>query len=83
MPFSRVWVLAIMAEAQASLELWDEMDATLAVLDRMNGVDGLPRVTAQVDRALRVSLATIWRWSAPRPASGRWAASSSGRAAWS
>jgi hypothetical protein len=50
-PFSRVWVLAIMAEAQASLELWDDMDATLAVLDRMNGVDELPRVTAQIDRA--------------------------------
>ena len=34
-PFSRVWVLAITAEAQASLGLWDEMDDTMAALDRI------------------------------------------------
>ncbi len=50
-PFSRVWVLAIKAEAQASLELWDEMDETLAALDLMDGVGELPRVLAQIDRA--------------------------------
>jgi hypothetical protein len=50
-PLWRVWVLAIMAEAQASLGLWDEMDETLATLETMDGVHELPRVTAQIDRA--------------------------------
>ncbi len=50
-PFSRVWVLAIMAEAQAALERWDDLDGTLAALDGMVGVDQLPRVVAQIDRA--------------------------------
>ncbi|MDX6594362.1 MAG: hypothetical protein QOJ13_3558 [Gaiellales bacterium] len=45
------WVLAITAEAQASLRRWDDLDATLVRLDEMSGVEHLPRVTAQIDRA--------------------------------
>jgi hypothetical protein len=43
--------MAITAEAQAALGLWDELDATLATLDATNGVDELPRAVAQIDRA--------------------------------
>jgi tetratricopeptide (TPR) repeat protein len=50
-PLSRVWVLAIQAEAQAALGRWDDFDATLAALDSMHGVEELPRVVAQIDRA--------------------------------
>ena len=50
-PLSRVWVLAIQAEAQAALGRWDDLDATLAALDSMQGVEQLPRVAAQIDRA--------------------------------
>jgi tetratricopeptide (TPR) repeat protein len=48
---SRIWVLALTAEAQAALELWDELDDTLATLDATNGVEQLPRAVAQIDRA--------------------------------
>ena len=51
-PFSRVWVLAITAEAQAMLERWDELDETLAELDAWHGLDQLPR---------------RWRPGRPRP----------------
>jgi class 3 adenylate cyclase/tetratricopeptide (TPR) repeat protein len=50
-PFSRVWVQAITAEAQAALGRWDDLDATLARLDAMQGIDQLPRALAQIDRA--------------------------------
>jgi tetratricopeptide (TPR) repeat protein len=50
-PFSRVWVQAITAEAQATLRRWDDLDATLARLDAMQGIDQLPRALAQIDRA--------------------------------
>jgi hypothetical protein len=50
-PFSRVWVLAITAEAQAMLQRWDELDETLAELDVWKGLEQLPRARAQVDRA--------------------------------
>ena len=29
-PFSRIWVLATTAEAQAALQRWDDLDETLA-----------------------------------------------------
>jgi class 3 adenylate cyclase/tetratricopeptide (TPR) repeat protein len=50
-PFSRIWVLAITAEAQAALERWDELDETLAALEALSGTDQLPRAVAQIDRA--------------------------------
>ena len=50
-PFSRIWVLAITAEAQAALERWDDLDETLATLDALSGTDQLPRAVAQIDRA--------------------------------
>jgi tetratricopeptide (TPR) repeat protein len=50
-PFARHWVLAITAEAQATLQRWDDLDLTLAALDAMEGIDQLPRLVAQVDRA--------------------------------
>ena len=48
---SRIWVLAITAEAQAALERWDDLDETLATLDALSGTDQLPRAVAQIDRA--------------------------------
>jgi hypothetical protein len=45
------WVLAITAEAQAALGRWDDLDRTLVRLDGMSGVEELPRVVAQIDRA--------------------------------
>jgi hypothetical protein len=50
-PFARQWALAITAEAQAALGRWDDLDGTLAALDGMEGIDQLPRLVAQVDRA--------------------------------
>jgi class 3 adenylate cyclase len=50
-PFARHWALAITAEAQAALERWDDLDATLGLLDAMEGLDQLPRLVAQLDRA--------------------------------
>jgi class 3 adenylate cyclase len=48
---SRIWVLAVTAEAQAAMEQWDELDETLATLDATSGVEELPRAVAQIDRA--------------------------------
>jgi tetratricopeptide (TPR) repeat protein len=45
------WVLAITAEAQAALGRWDDLDRTLVRLDGLSGVEELPRVVAQIDRA--------------------------------
>jgi class 3 adenylate cyclase len=50
-PFARHWALAVTAEAQAALTRWDDLDVTLAALDAMEGIDQLPRLVAQVDRA--------------------------------
>ena len=50
-PFARHWALAITAEAQAALGRWDDLDATLGLLDAMEGLDQLPRLVAQLDRA--------------------------------
>ena len=45
------WARAIRAESLAVLGRWDDFDAALDDLAALPGVDELPRVTAQVDRA--------------------------------
>jgi class 3 adenylate cyclase len=52
---ARHWALAITAEGQAALGRWDDLDATLALLDGMEGIDQLPRLVAQVDRARAIA----------------------------
>jgi hypothetical protein len=54
-PFSRHWALGITAEAQAALGRWDDLDATLALLDAMDGIDQLPRLVALIDRARAIA----------------------------
>jgi class 3 adenylate cyclase/tetratricopeptide (TPR) repeat protein len=51
LPFLRPWARAIRAESLAALGRWDEFDAALDDLAALPGVDELPRVSAQVDRA--------------------------------
>ena len=51
LPFLRPWARAIRAESLALLGRWDDFDAALDDLAALPGVDELPRVTAQVDRA--------------------------------
>jgi class 3 adenylate cyclase/tetratricopeptide (TPR) repeat protein len=51
LPFLRPWARAIRAESLALLGRWDDFDVGLDDLAALPGVDELPRVTAQVDRA--------------------------------
>ena len=51
LPFLRPWARAIRAESLALLGRWDDFDAALDDLAALPGVDELPRVSAQVDRA--------------------------------
>ncbi len=54
-PFSRHWALGITAEAQAAMGRWDDLDATLALLDAMDGIEQLPRLVALIDRARAIA----------------------------
>jgi tetratricopeptide (TPR) repeat protein len=51
LPFLRPWARAIRAESLAMLGRWDDFDQALDDLAALPGVDELPRVSAQVDRA--------------------------------
>jgi tetratricopeptide (TPR) repeat protein len=51
LPFLRPWARAIRAESLAMLGRWDEFDGALQELADLPGVDELPRVSAQVERA--------------------------------
>ncbi len=51
LPFLRPWARAIRAESLAVLGRWDDFDAALDDIAALPGVDELPRVSAQVDRA--------------------------------
>ena len=51
LPFMRPWARAVRAESLAMLGRWDEFDGALDELATLPGVDELPRVSAQVDRA--------------------------------
>jgi tetratricopeptide (TPR) repeat protein len=51
LPFMRPWARAVRAESLAMLGRWDEFDEALDELATLPGVDELPRVSAQVDRA--------------------------------
>jgi hypothetical protein len=51
LPFMRPWARAVRAESLAMLGRWDDLDAALDDLTTLPGVDELPRVSAQVDRA--------------------------------
>jgi tetratricopeptide (TPR) repeat protein len=51
LPFLRPWARAIRAESLAVLGRWDDFDAALEDLAALPGVDELPRVSAQVERA--------------------------------
>ena len=51
LPFMRPWARAVRAESLAMLGRWDEFDEALDDLATLPGVDELPRVSAQVDRA--------------------------------
>jgi class 3 adenylate cyclase/tetratricopeptide (TPR) repeat protein len=51
LPFLRPWARAIRAESLAMLGRLDEFDEALEDLAALPGVDELPRVSAQVDRA--------------------------------
>ena len=55
LPFLRPWARAIRAESLAMLSRWDEFDEALRDLADLPGVDELPRVSAQVDRARGVA----------------------------
>jgi len=70
---ARHWALAITAEGQAALGRWADLEATLAELDGMEGVDQLPRLVAQTRRR-----SSVRSW-----ASTAWAAGSSTPAVWS
>jgi tetratricopeptide (TPR) repeat protein len=51
LPFMRPWARAVRAESLAMLGRWDDFDEALDELATLPGVDELPRVSAQVDRA--------------------------------
>ena len=51
LPFMRPWARAVRAESLAMLGRWDDFDQALDELATLPGVDELPRVSAQVDRA--------------------------------
>ena len=51
LPFMRPWARAVRAESLAMLGRWDDLDEALDELATLPGVDELPRVSAQVDRA--------------------------------
>ncbi len=51
LPFMRPWARAVRAESLAMLGRWDDFDEALDELATLPGVDELPRVSAQVERA--------------------------------